>query len=403
MPFKWYFQEEYLDKWNEEDLYFSGFIRAVNSVAEYFFDGNYLQYLELRGYRVFCSMLENRDILVLITSDTYPQSMALEILGRTTKRFLREEISFEDDPTQRDLVKGELLKNVREVQAKPPPDAKDARFRKEFLESLPSQGTPQAPQVVPHEGALDIGGSGGLEETPKLVDLHKTRVELYRLQKKMASLGDLGRSIGHAINNAVGAIIGNITLAKFDAPAGTDLEKSLDDAADSCDRVKNLASQLLTIARSLNSPRETTPPVIPSGGRGEGGEELVRGTGRVLLMDDEKAILDTTSKMLEKLGYEVDVALDGAEAIALFEKQASTGSGYVAVILDLEIPSGMGADKTLKELKKLDPHVKSIISSGYAKDPVFNDYLRRGYKGAVKKPYHLTELSRVLHEVISSE
>jgi PAS domain S-box-containing protein len=124
---------------------------------------------------------------------------------------------------------------------------------------------------------------------------------------------------------------------------------------------------------------------------------------RLLILDDEIAIRDAIGKMLESIGYVVDTAEDGRPAITLYRKAMESGRPYDAVILDLTVPGGMGGTDTLKELRKIDPEVKAIVSSGYSSNPVMSDYRRNGFKGVIKKPYSIEDLSDVICNVIDGE
>ncbi len=127
---------------------------------------------------------------------------------------------------------------------------------------------------------------------------------------------------------------------------------------------------------------------------------VVAGEGKILLMDDEETIRDMAREMLMILGYEVDVARDGEEAVQLYRSAKDLGTPYSAVILDLTIPGGMGGQDTLRRLVKIEPKVKAVVSSGYSNDPIMSQYKRYGFSGVVAKPYSAEELSRTLHLVI---
>jgi len=125
--------------------------------------------------------------------------------------------------------------------------------------------------------------------------------------------------------------------------------------------------------------------------------------GKILLMDDEKMIRDVAGQMLSQIGYEVECAEDGTEAIALYEKANNSGVPFKVVILDLTVPGGMGAENTMQQLLAIDPDVKGIVSSGYNADPVMTDCKHYGFSAAIAKPYRFAELSKVLEEVIEGE
>jgi PAS domain S-box-containing protein len=129
-------------------------------------------------------------------------------------------------------------------------------------------------------------------------------------------------------------------------------------------------------------------------------EELIMGRGCILVMDDEDFIRELASAMLHKMGYDVVLAKDGQQALALYREAMETGKPFDAVILDLTIPGGMGGKETMRRLSELDPNVRAIVSSGYSSDPVLAKHARYGFCGAVKKPYLVQEMSQVLNTVI---
>ena len=120
---------------------------------------------------------------------------------------------------------------------------------------------------------------------------------------------------------------------------------------------------------------------------------------KILLMDDEEAILSATGEMLKFLGYEVVVACHGDAAIEMFRNALTAGTPFDAAILDITIPGGMGAQETMPKLKALDPKVKGIISSGYSTNPMIVDYRSFGYTAVIVKPYGFKELSEALDTV----
>jgi DNA-binding NarL/FixJ family response regulator len=76
------------------------------------------------------------------------------------------------------------------------------------------------------------------------------------------------------------------------------------------------------------------------------------------------------------------------------------GERYKVVIMDLTVTAGMGGKEMIQELKKLDPEAKTIVSSGYANDPILAQFEKYGFDGMVPKPYKVEELSETLHQVI---
>ncbi len=132
-------------------------------------------------------------------------------------------------------------------------------------------------------------------------------------------------------------------------------------------------------------------------------EEIIdSGKGKILFMDDQQNVRDTVGEMLNYIGYEVEFANDGQEAIELFKNAKESKNPFDAVILDLTVPAGMGGTEAIQRLIEIEPDVKAIVSSGYSNDPVLCEYQQYGFSGIVTKPYEIKELSEILHKVIIS-
>jgi DNA-binding NarL/FixJ family response regulator len=69
--------------------------------------------------------------------------------------------------------------------------------------------------------------------------------------------------------------------------------------------------------------------------------------------------------------------------------------------MDITVPGGMGGKETIREILKIDPDVKAIVTSGYAKDPIMSDYKKFGFIGVVPKPYRVEEISGELHRILA--
>lgn len=131
-------------------------------------------------------------------------------------------------------------------------------------------------------------------------------------------------------------------------------------------------------------------------------EIYYKGSGKILVMDDEDMVRKVVGEMLDYLGYNVEFARDGRKAIECYKKAMESGCPYDVIILDLTVAGGMGGEKAVKKIRELDPDVNAIVSSGYSHDTVMANYQSYGFKGFVAKPFRLEELSKVLHEVLCS-
>ncbi|MDO9549140.1 MAG: PAS domain S-box protein [Candidatus Marinimicrobia bacterium] len=126
------------------------------------------------------------------------------------------------------------------------------------------------------------------------------------------------------------------------------------------------------------------------------------GKGKILIMDDEDFVREVAGEMLKSLGYSVEFASDGAEAIEFYKTALESGEPFAAVIMDLTIPGGMGGKEAVRKILEIDPNVKAIVSSGYSNDPIMSDCKKFGFAGVVAKPYKLSELGKTLQKIILS-
>lgn len=125
---------------------------------------------------------------------------------------------------------------------------------------------------------------------------------------------------------------------------------------------------------------------------------LMKGRETILIIDDEKMVIDVASEMLAELGYNVLTSDNGTKAIGIFRSRKDE---IDLVILDLIMPK-MGGEETFSRLKWIDPAVNVLLSSGYDQDGKASDLLQKGCRGFIQKPYNLMELSKKIREIISS-
>lgn len=130
-------------------------------------------------------------------------------------------------------------------------------------------------------------------------------------------------------------------------------------------------------------------------------EVTPRGSGRILLMDDEEMVRDVAAEMLRELGYEVTVSPDGSDMVARYREALGASQPYDAVIMDLTVPGGVGGVDAMAMLLAIDPTVRAVVSSGYSNDPVMGEFRRYGFAGVVAKPYQLKSLSDTLERVLA--
>jgi len=125
-------------------------------------------------------------------------------------------------------------------------------------------------------------------------------------------------------------------------------------------------------------------------------EELIPGTERILLVDDEDMILDVGKQMLERMGYEVMVATNGREAVEILEQEKETVD---LVILDMIMPD-MSGGQVFDRIKEARSDMRVLLSSGYGVDGEAAEILERGCDGFVQKPFNIKHLSQKIREVL---
>jgi len=123
----------------------------------------------------------------------------------------------------------------------------------------------------------------------------------------------------------------------------------------------------------------------------ENSEEIWRGSGTILLVDDEETICEVGAAMLEQLGYDVITADSGDAALERY--QAS--SDISLVILDLTMPQ-LDGEQTFLGLRALDPEVRVIMSSGYSEQEVTKKFTGMGLLDFIQKPYSIQRLQQVM-------
>ena len=149
---------------------------------------------------------------------------------------------------------------------------------------------------------------------------------------------------------------------------------------------------------TLLLPASTERPSLQgmSGGPAAGNRKW-----KVLVMDDEELVRAVALGMLGHLGCEAQGAGDGTEAIRMYADAAREGKAFDLVIMDLMIPGGMGGKEAAKELLRMYPDARMIVSSGYSADPVMADYAAHGFRGMLPKPYRVEDFDRVLRQALA--
>jgi PAS domain S-box-containing protein len=140
---------------------------------------------------------------------------------------------------------------------------------------------------------------------------------------------------------------------------------------------------LLPLA-DTESTRQLVPPI------------LQKGSGRVLVVDDEEVMRLTAKAILEELGYEVIVARDGQEGLQIYLEEHSA---FDLVLLDMVMPVMNGRD-CFEAMRKHNPNVLVVLSSGFSKEEDLREMKEHGLVGFVRKPYLSSTLSQTIHNAL---
>ena len=131
----------------------------------------------------------------------------------------------------------------------------------------------------------------------------------------------------------------------------------------------------------------------------EAQEEVVRGKGTILLVDDEEMITTVGKQLLESMGYEVVVAGSGKEAVEIISNGKNLSTPIDLVILDVVMPD-MGGGETYDRIKEISPDLKVLLSSGYSMDGEAKGILEKGCEGFIQKPFTPIKLSHKIKEIL---
>lgn len=144
---------------------------------------------------------------------------------------------------------------------------------------------------------------------------------------------------------------------------------------------------------AVKSPADTdcAGPLAENKGR------LISGKGRVLLVDDEKRVIEVCKEMLETLGYEVLVAGAGAQAVSLVQNDVK---GIDLMILDIIMP-GMDGFQTYEAVRQLNPDMRVLVCSGFSQKEGLRQMIANGCKDYLLKPFDINKLSEKLESVFS--
>ena len=127
---------------------------------------------------------------------------------------------------------------------------------------------------------------------------------------------------------------------------------------------------------------------------------IKKGTGTILLVDDEEFIRITAKSMLESMGYEVLLAENGKEGVDLFEKEYKN---IDLVILDMIMDPGIDGLETYRRIHAMLPSQKTIIASGFSENERVMKAQELGAGVYIRKPYSLEMLGTAIRSALQAE
>jgi len=128
-----------------------------------------------------------------------------------------------------------------------------------------------------------------------------------------------------------------------------------------------------------------------------GSDDVIKGQGRILVIDDDSHMRSAVNNILTECGYDVILASDGVLGI---EEYRNRGDEIDLVLLDMSMPNLSGKE-TFVKLKEIDPDVKVLMSSGFGQDERVEDCFELGIYGFIQKPFTAENLSQKIDDVLS--
>jgi PAS domain S-box-containing protein len=240
---------------------------------------------------------------------------------------------------------------------------------------------------------------------------------------KAADYPDLSGPVSkfaHDLNNVLTGIIGNLSLILMTAPPDATTSERITGAKRSAIKAQELNRKLLSLAKgedigadAVCAPTPDSPTIVPmpsmmttqppAPAKPVAIVSPNKGNPRVLVLDDEEAICALIACALGALGYDVTEAYDADQAIKACEESVASGNKFELIISDLSLPGKITGEEAVRRIKKLDPEIKAIVSSGYDSDPVMSKFRDHGFCAAISKPYDISKLGRVVTNALKSD
>ena len=162
-------------------------------------------------------------------------------------------------------------------------------------------------------------------------------------------------------------------------------------------RVEPGACFVVWVPAADEAPRDALEPASVEQSRAE----RSRAEGRILVMDDEPALRRMYTRLLAGMGYDVVTTQDGEEAVQAYRAARKAGRPFDLVLLDLTVPGAMGGKDAMALLRREDPQILGLVSSGYSNDPVLATPADHGFAGRLVKPFSARQVADEVARVLN--
>ena len=125
-------------------------------------------------------------------------------------------------------------------------------------------------------------------------------------------------------------------------------------------------------------------------------EEIIRGEGVILVIDDDAIMRETAQDILQSVGYTVIFAKNGREGVETYRKKQDR---IDAILLDMIMPIMSGKEAFI-EIREINPESKILLASGFRQDSRVEEVLRLGADGFLQKPYTLVNLTKAIRQIL---
>ncbi|MRR16075.1 MAG: PAS domain S-box protein [Deltaproteobacteria bacterium] len=123
---------------------------------------------------------------------------------------------------------------------------------------------------------------------------------------------------------------------------------------------------------------------------------------RILIMDDNEDIRKILQIYMEKLGFAVTGVSSGQEVIRIYQEARAADEAFSAVFMEISVKQGLGGDAALAKLKNIDPDVKAVAILSEFGDSQIQDFLDRGFRDVLGKPFRLENMKKILKNLSES-